>query len=146
MEARCGNWRTRAASRSAGPRSKERRSSAAKAWVQDLVAGTAMRPTAAWGSTSWATSRTCGTTATGTSIRSQVTYDELRDRSVAFATAIKEADPTAKVIGFSEWGWTNYFCSAADETGAGSWGCQRHRRKTGPPTAAWSSRPGTWRR
>jgi len=50
------------------------------------------------------------------------TYDELRDKSVAMAEAVKEADPTAKVIGFSEWGWTNYFCSALDVAPLG-YGC-----------------------
>ena len=50
------------------------------------------------------------------------TYDELRDKTVAMATAVKQADPTAKVIGFSEWGWTNYFCSALDVAPLG-YGC-----------------------
>jgi len=50
------------------------------------------------------------------------TFDELRDKSVAMATAVKEADPTAKVMGYSEWGWTNYFCSALDVAPLG-YGC-----------------------
>jgi hypothetical protein len=52
------------------------------------------------------------------------TFEELKTKSVAMATALKEADPQGKVMGYSEWGWTHYFCSAKDETGAGSWGCQ----------------------
>ena len=43
-----------------------------------------------------------------------VTYNELRDKSLALAAAIKDQDPTAAVLAFSEWGWPNYFCSAAD--------------------------------
>ena len=49
------------------------------------------------------------------------TYDELRDKSLAMAAAIKAHDPTAQVLAFSEWGWLNYYCSAADDT---SNGCQ----------------------
>ncbi len=43
-----------------------------------------------------------------------VTYDELWAKSRDLAIAVKSADPAAKVIGFSEWGWPNYFCSGAD--------------------------------
>ena len=42
------------------------------------------------------------------------TYDELWQKSRDYGSAVKAADPTAKVLGFSEWGWPNYFCSAAD--------------------------------
>jgi hypothetical protein len=42
------------------------------------------------------------------------TYDELLSRSIDTAVAVKQSDPTAKVLAFSEWGWPNYFCSAAD--------------------------------
>ncbi|MDE3069716.1 MAG: glycoside hydrolase family 44 protein, partial [Acidobacteriota bacterium] len=45
---------------------------------------------------------------------SPTTYDELWQRSREAAVAVKEADPSAAVLGFSEWGWPNYFCSAAD--------------------------------
>jgi len=41
-------------------------------------------------------------------------YDELWEKSREAAIAVKSADPTAEVLGFSEWGWPNYFCSAAD--------------------------------
>ena len=43
-----------------------------------------------------------------------VTYEELWTKSRRLAVEVKAADPGAKVIGFSEWGWPNYFCSAAD--------------------------------
>ena len=42
------------------------------------------------------------------------TYDELWQKSRAYAEAVKRADPAAEVVGFSEWGWPNYFCSGAD--------------------------------
>ncbi len=41
-------------------------------------------------------------------------YDELWEKSREASIAVKSADPTAEVLGFSEWGWPNYFCSAAD--------------------------------
>lgn len=43
-----------------------------------------------------------------------VSYDELFAKSRALAVAVKNADTAAKVVAFSEWGWLNYFCSAAD--------------------------------
>ncbi|MHB8491498.1 MAG: glycoside hydrolase family 44 protein [Solirubrobacteraceae bacterium] len=45
---------------------------------------------------------------------SPTTYDELWQKSREAAIQVKEADPSAAVMGFSEWGWPNYFCSAAD--------------------------------
>jgi len=45
---------------------------------------------------------------------SPTTYDELWQKSHEAAVAVKESDPSAEVLGFSEWGWPNYFCSAAD--------------------------------
>ena len=50
-----------------------------------------------------------------------VGYDELRDRTYAYATAIKAADPTAKTLGPALWGWTAYFYSALDSTVGGNW-------------------------
>ena len=44
------------------------------------------------------------------------TFDELGTKSAAVAQAVKDAQPSAQVLGPSEWGWTNYFCSAADDT------------------------------
>ena len=43
------------------------------------------------------------------------TYDELLQKSVAFATAIRRADPNAKIAGPAEWGWTGYLYSAKDK-------------------------------
>jgi len=42
------------------------------------------------------------------------TYDELWQKMRDNAVAILAADPTALVGGPAEWGWPNYFCSAAD--------------------------------
>jgi hypothetical protein len=50
-----------------------------------------------------------------------VSYDELRDRTYQYAAALKQADPSAKTLGPSEWGWTGYFFSAKDSAPGGSW-------------------------
>ena len=42
------------------------------------------------------------------------TYDELLERTLAYGTAVRQADPDALIAGPAEWGWTNYFYSAAD--------------------------------
>ncbi len=44
-------------------------------------------------------------------------YDELWERTENYATAIKSADPTAKVAGFCGWGWMDLYYSAADAGG-----------------------------
>lgn len=64
-----------------------------------------------------------------------VTYDELRDRSVATAKAVKEADPTGEVAGPAEWGWCAYFYSPADAGGCGN-GADRAAHG-GTPMAQW---------
>lgn len=38
-----------------------------------------------------------------------LTYDELTTRGTQYAAAIKAGDPTAKVLGPSDWGWSAYF-------------------------------------
>lgn len=48
-------------------------------------------------------------------------YDELRDRTVAYAAAIKATDPTAETLGPAEWGWSGYFWSALDAAPGGAW-------------------------
>ena len=47
------------------------------------------------------------------------TYDELWTRSRDTALALLESDPTAQISGPAEWGWPNYFCSAADTVAGG---------------------------
>lgn len=46
-------------------------------------------------------------------------YDELWERTVAYATAIRKADPGAKILGPVEWGWCSYMSSARDLCKAG---------------------------
>ena len=50
-----------------------------------------------------------------------VSYDELRDRTYAYAAAIKAVDPGAKTLGPVVWGWTAYFWSALDWASGGDW-------------------------
>lgn len=44
-----------------------------------------------------------------------VTYDELVDKSIRYATAIKKADPKVRIAGPAEWGWLGYMYSAKDK-------------------------------
>src|SRR5688572_4231978 len=46
------------------------------------------------------------------------TYDELLERTIAYGTAIRRADPDVKIAGPAEWGWLGYHYSAKD-TAAG---------------------------
>lgn len=66
-------------------------------------------------------------------------YDGLRDRTVAYAAAVKDGDPAAQTLGPAEWGWTGYFWSARDaEPGGAWWNDPRDRRAHGDvPLAAW---------
>lgn len=48
-------------------------------------------------------------------------YDELRDRTIAVAAAVKAADPSARTLGPVAWGWTAYFWSALDWAAGGDW-------------------------
>jgi hypothetical protein len=48
------------------------------------------------------------------------TYDELLERTIAYGTAVRQADPEAVIAGPAEWGWTNYFKSAADVAPGGN--------------------------
>ena len=47
------------------------------------------------------------------------TAHELWTKSSHLATLVKRADPTAQILGLSEWGWPGYFCTAADTPGSG---------------------------
>ena len=47
-------------------------------------------------------------------------YDEMRDRTWAYAAALKAADPSAQTLGPVVWGWCAYFYSAADGCGPGA--------------------------
>jgi hypothetical protein len=46
---------------------------------------------------------------------SPATYDELYNKIVAYATAIRSADPTAKIAGFEEWSWWAMYFSGFDQ-------------------------------
>ena len=64
-------------------------------------------------------------------------YDELWERTVRYAEAIKQTDPTAKVAGFCSWGWTDLFFSAKDE-GNDGYATQRDcRNHGGEPLGEW---------
>ncbi len=43
-----------------------------------------------------------------------VGYAEMKERTLEYASAIKEADPNAKTLGPVAWGWSTYFYSARD--------------------------------
>jgi hypothetical protein len=49
----------------------------------------------------------------------RLTYDELWQRMQQNAVAILQADPTALMAGFEEWGWPNYLCSDMDTATGG---------------------------
>lgn len=51
---------------------------------------------------------------------SGATMDQVRDRMIAHAKAIKDMDPGAVVVGPEEWGWSGYFLSGYDQ----QWGAQ----------------------
>ena len=43
------------------------------------------------------------------------TYEEMFDKIVAYATAIRAADPSAKIAGFEEWSWWAMYFSGFDQ-------------------------------
>jgi len=62
-------------------------------------------------------------------------YDELLERTIAYGSAVREADPDAQIAGPALWGWTNYYNSAADVAPGGN----KKDRKAhgGVPLLAW---------
>ena len=50
-----------------------------------------------------------------------LSYDELRNRTFAYAAAIKASDPGAITFGPAEWGWSGYFYSALDMASGSDW-------------------------
>ena len=48
-------------------------------------------------------------------------YDEVTEKGIDYAVAIKTADPSAQVLGPVVWGWTAYFYSALDAAPGGAW-------------------------
>jgi hypothetical protein len=64
------------------------------------------------------------------------TYDELLEKTIAYAAAIRRADPDARIAGPAEWGWLSYHHSAKD-VAAGAW-LRPDRRKHGDvPLIPW---------
>jgi hypothetical protein len=45
----------------------------------------------------------------------RVSYDELLERTISYARAVRSADPQARIGGFTGWGWTSLFFSGADK-------------------------------
>lgn len=43
------------------------------------------------------------------------TYDELLEKTIQYAAAVRKAMPDAKIAGAAEWGWTGYLYSAKDK-------------------------------
>jgi hypothetical protein len=43
-----------------------------------------------------------------------LTYDELLEKTIAYATVVRKADPEGKIAGPAEWGWLGYQYSAKD--------------------------------
>jgi len=65
-----------------------------------------------------------------------LTYDELLDRTVRYASAIREADPQALIAGPAEWGWNGYLYSGAD-VAAGIDRAPDRRAHGDVPLVAW---------
>ncbi len=63
-----------------------------------------------------------------------LTADELWTKSHATAAAVKNADPSAAVVGPSDWGWCAYYFSAADDCGQSTADRDAHG---GLPLGAW---------
>lgn len=68
-----------------------------------------------------------------------LSYDELRDRTYAYAAAIKQIDPNALTLGPVEWGWPAYFYSALDIASDPAWWNNPVDRNAhgGVPLVAW---------
>jgi hypothetical protein len=66
-------------------------------------------------------------------------YDDMRDLTYQYASAIKAADPGALTLGPVAWGWTAYFYSALDAEPGGSWWLNPQDRNAhgGVPFVDW---------
>ncbi len=65
-----------------------------------------------------------------------VTYDELWERTRAYATAIRDADPQGLIAGPAAWGWLEYSYSAKDAQAGVYWRPDR-RAHEDLPLIAW---------
>ncbi len=64
------------------------------------------------------------------------TYDELLEKTIAYATAIRKADPDAVIAGPAAWGWAEYNWSAKDHNNGYAKGPDRTAHG-GQPLLAW---------
>jgi hypothetical protein len=65
------------------------------------------------------------------------TYDELLEKTLAYATAIRRADPDAKIAGPAEWGWLAYHYSAKDIANGGTGARPDRRAHDDLPLIPW---------
>lgn len=65
-----------------------------------------------------------------------VGYDELLERTIAYGSAVRRADPQAKIAGPAAWGWWEYFYSAKDQV-AGFRNKPDRRAHGDVPLLAW---------
>jgi len=63
-------------------------------------------------------------------------YDELLEKTIAYASAIRRADPDAAIAGPAEWGWLGYHHSAKD-VAAGVWLHPDRRLHGNVPLIPW---------
>ena len=66
-----------------------------------------------------------------------VSYEELLDRTVRYATAVRQADPEAVIAGPALWGWPAYFYSALDAAWSFTLAPDRLRHGNVPLLAWW---------
>ena len=64
------------------------------------------------------------------------TYDELLEKTIAYGSAVRRADPEARIAGPAEWGWLAYHYSAKD-VAAGVWLRPDRRQHGGEPLIPW---------
>ena len=63
-------------------------------------------------------------------VRPQPTsYDEMKEKTIPIAAAIKATDPSAATLGPVLWGWVAYFYSALDVAAGGAWWDTRPDRR-----------------
>jgi hypothetical protein len=66
------------------------------------------------------------------------TYDELLEKTIAYGSAIRRADPEGKIAGPAEWGWLAYHYSAKDTAGTAGKLLRPDRRAHGDvPLIPW---------
>ena len=64
------------------------------------------------------------------------TYDELLEKTIAYGSVVRRADPEVKIAGPAEWGWLAYHYSAKD-VAAGVWLRPDRRQHGDEPLIPW---------